>query len=206
MFIDKFVEFVQNITITLTKRMPRQLSTVVNTIVTLSINRIYRRIITAAVTTISSIAKNIFINRAISAASNIARNISLDKATSIVQNSIFTTTRGIKFFINKFIVDTQASLIKVAASEFKTISASVASAINLGKAISFNRTVSQASIGMLTKSLHRVILAIVHTSIRMKHGAPAYITLGFRMTGFVFRPMVNKVRSRNINKNIDTKS
>ena len=206
MFIDKFVEFVQNITITLIKRMLRQLSTVVNTIVTLSINRIYRRIITAAVTTISSIAKNIFINRAISAASNIARNISLDKATSIVQNSIFTTTRGIKFFISKFIVDTQASLIKVAASEFKTISASVASAINLGKAISFNRTVSQASIGMLTKSLHRVILAIVHIPIRMKHGAAAYITLGFRMTGFVFRPMVNKVRSRHINKNIDTKS
>jgi len=206
MSINKFIRFIQDTATSLTKRIPYQLISTVNTIATLSINRIYRRIITAAVTTISSIAKNIFINRAISAASNIARNISLDKATSIVQNSIFTTTRGIKFFINKFIVDTQASLIKVAASEFKTISASVASAINLGKAISFNRTVSQASIGMLTKSLHRVILAIVHTLAVVRYVTPAYISVGLRMTGFVFRPMVNKVRSRNINKNIDTKS
>jgi len=48
-----------------------------------------------------------------------------------------------------------------------------------------------------------VLLEIsVSTSVQENKKAPAYIRVGLLMTGFVFSPIINMVRSRNINNSI----
>ena len=46
----------------------------------------------------------------------------------------------------------------------------------------------------------------VSASVQENKKTPAYIRVALLITGFVFNPIINRVRSRNISNNIDTRS